>query len=121
MIEHSLSALYNVPHGAGLSVVIPGWLSWYRNHDEARIATLGRRIFPPSDLQPYTDAQIAERTIIIFKNWFGKIEGPVSLEELDIPITDIPQIAENALALARFWRLNEYSQQTIEEILYLCR
>lgn len=121
MIEHSLSALYNVPHGAGLSVVIPGWLSWYRNHDEARIAQLGRRIFPPSDLQPYSDAQIAERTIIILKNWFGKIEGPVSLEELDIPVTDIPKIAENALALARFWRLNEYSQQTIEEILTLCR
>ncbi|MEA2115204.1 MAG: iron-containing alcohol dehydrogenase [Thermodesulfobacteriota bacterium] len=121
MIEHSLSALYNVPHGAGLSVVIPGWLSWYRNHDEARIAKLGRKIFPPSDLQPYSDVQIAERTIIILKNWFSKIEGPVSLEELDIPVTDIPQIAENALALARFWRLNEYSKQIIEEILTLCR
>jgi alcohol dehydrogenase YqhD (iron-dependent ADH family) len=28
MIEHSLSALYNVAHGAGLSVVIPGWMSY---------------------------------------------------------------------------------------------
>ena len=121
MIEHSLSALYNVPHGAGLSVVIPGWLSWYRQYDEARIAQLGRNIFPPSDLQPYPDAQIAERTITIFRNWFGKVDSPVSLEELGIPATDIPKIAENALALARLWRLNEYSQQTIEEILYLCR
>ncbi len=121
MIEHSLSALYNVPHGAGLSVVIPAWLSWYRGQDEARIAKLGRRIFPPSDLQPYTDAQIAERTITIFKNWFGKVNSPVSLEELGIPATDIPKIAANSLSLARVWRLNEYTQQTVEEILLLCR
>lgn len=121
MIEHSLSALYNIPHGAGLSVVIPGWLSWYCNHDEARIANLGRRLFPPSDLQPYSDAQIAERTITILRNWFGKIEAPISLEEIDIPVADIPHIAENALALARLWRLQEYSQQTIEKILHLCR
>jgi alcohol dehydrogenase YqhD (iron-dependent ADH family) len=121
MIEHSLSALYNIPHGAGLSVIMPGWLAWYRGHDEARIALLGRRIFPPSDLQPYTDAQIAERTITILKNWFGRIDSPVSLEELAVPATDIPMIAENALALAKVWRLNDYSQETIEEILYLCR
>ena len=121
MIEHSLSALYNVPHGACLSVVIPGWLNWYRRHDEARIALLGRQIFPSSDLQPYTDTQIAEQTITIFKNWFGKVDSPVSLKELDIPATDIPKIAENALTLARIWRLSEYSQQTIEEILHLCQ
>jgi len=121
MIEHSLSALYNIPHGAGLAVIIPGWLNWYRRHDEARIALLGRRIFPPSDLQPYTDAQIAERTITIFKNWFGKIDSPVSLEELGIPATDIPMIAKKSLALARVWRINDYSQETIEKILHLCR
>lgn len=121
MIEHSLSALYNVPHGAGLSVVIPGWLTWFRGQDEARIARLGRNIFPPEGMQPYTDGQIAERTITIFRNWFSAFESPVTLEELDIPIEDIPKIAENALGLARVWRLNDYTQEIIEEILYLCR
>jgi alcohol dehydrogenase YqhD (iron-dependent ADH family) len=121
MIEHSLSALYDVPHGAGLAVVIPGWLSWFRSINEARIAQLGRAIFPPADLQPYSDAQIAERTVRIFKNWFGRVNCPVSLEEMDIPHQDIPAIAENALALAKVWRLNDYSRQTIEEILQRCR
>ncbi len=120
MIEHSLSSLYNIPHGAGLAVVIPGWLQWYRGFAEGRIAQLGRQIFPPSDLQPYTDAQIAERTITILKNWFGKVDSPVTLEELEIPATDIPKIADNAVALARIWRLKEYSRETIEEILHNC-
>jgi alcohol dehydrogenase YqhD (iron-dependent ADH family) len=121
MIEHSLSALYNVPHGAGLSVVIPGWLNWYRRHDEPRIAQLGRRIFPHADLQACTDSEVAERTVTILKNWFGKVNGPTSLEELNIPAADIPKIADNALSLARVWRLSDYSRETIEEILNLCR
>lgn len=29
-IEHSLSALFNVPHGAGLSVVMPARMKWYK-------------------------------------------------------------------------------------------
>ena len=33
MIEHSLSALYNVPHGAGLSVVVLAWMKWYKKQN----------------------------------------------------------------------------------------
>ena len=121
MIEHSLSALYNVPHGAGLSVVMPGWLTWFCQHDEARIARLGRNVFPSVSIRSHTDAEIAEQTITILRNLFSKFGSPVTLEELDIPAADIPKIAENALGLARVWRLNEYTQETIEEILLLCR
>ena len=121
MIEHSLSALYNVPHGAGLSVIMPGWLRWFRQHDAARIALLGRNLFGDNHPDNSSDDQIAERTITILKNWFSRVNSPVSLQELKIQATDIPEIAENALGLAKIWRLNEYSQQTIEEILLLCR
>ncbi len=124
LIEHSLSALYDVPHGAGLSVVIPGWLQWYQKQDAARIARLGRNILPPAEqqkLEGENDAVIAERTIAFLRNWFIQINSPVTLAELDIPAADIPKIAENALALARVWRLNQYTQPVIEEILNLCR
>ena len=29
MIEHSMSAISDVPHGAGLSVIMPAWMKWY--------------------------------------------------------------------------------------------
>jgi alcohol dehydrogenase YqhD (iron-dependent ADH family) len=118
MIEHSLSALYNVPHGAGLSVVVPGWLRWRQQQDEARIAGLGRSIFA---LTGRGDSETANQTIIALRNWFISVRSPVSLAELDIPASHIPKIAENAVALARVWRLNDYSQETIEDILTLCR
>lgn len=120
MIEHSLSALYNIPHGAGLSIVIPGWLRWYSGTDCSRIAELGRRVFNGSGLSDYSEEQLANRTIRMLHNWFGRVNSPTSLEEVDIPKTDIPRIAENATALARIWRLQTYTRERIEEILNLC-
>ena len=121
MIEHSLSALYDVPHGAGLSAVIPGWLTWHGRRAPARIAGLCRRLFPFPDMERCSDRELAARTVTILRNWFGRINSPASLQELGIPATDIPEIARNAMGLAKIWRLNEYTPEIIEEILCLCR
>ncbi|NOQ47462.1 MAG: iron-containing alcohol dehydrogenase [Desulfobulbaceae bacterium] len=120
MIEHSLSALYNVPHGAGLSVVMPGWLRWYSNQNPERISQLGQKVFLTTETDTYSKKEMVDRTIIFLQNWFTRINSPTTLEELEIPAGDIPVIADNALALAKIWRLHEYSQETIEEILHLC-
>ncbi|GAB4338631.1 MAG: iron-containing alcohol dehydrogenase [Desulfobulbaceae bacterium] len=116
MIEHSLSALYDVPHGAGLSVVIPGWLRWRAQKHPERITRLGGRLF---GIAPSTEAAAA--TIERLEQWFTEVGSPTRLSGLDIPAEDIPAIADNALGLARFWRLDEYDHRTIEEILHLCR
>jgi alcohol dehydrogenase YqhD (iron-dependent ADH family) len=114
MIEHSLSALYDVPHGAGLSVVIPGWQRWRAKTDTGRLAQLGERVFGISG----PDA--AAETVACLEQWFAKVNSPVRLEQLGIPAKDIPAIAANALKLARIWRLEPYTQAVIEEILYQC-
>lgn len=116
MIEHSLSALYDVPHGAGLAVVIPGWLSWQEKKNPKKIIQLGEEIF---NFVP-CEKTAARKTITILRNWFSGVECPITLEELGIPVSDIPKIAENALSLAKIWRLNDYDQNAIEEILQLC-
>lgn len=113
MIEHSLSALHNVPHGAGLAVVVPAWLRWRLPQDAARIARLGRRVFGLE--------QDAEQAVNALRGWFSKVGCPVSLTELNIPAGDIPAIAANALGLAKLWHLHEYTQERIEAILNLCR
>ncbi|MGB5686301.1 MAG: iron-containing alcohol dehydrogenase, partial [Candidatus Electrothrix sp.] len=106
---------------------MPGWLQWYLKQDAApaRIARLGRSILPPADLQKLAgegdaDSAIAERTIAFLRSWFSKVHSPVTLAELNIPAEDIPCIAENALGLAKVWRLKQYSQEVIEEILQRC-
>ncbi len=60
MIEHSLSALFNISHGAGLSVVMPAWMKWYPFLFE-RFA------------QHLFGLKTAEQGILALEKWFYKI------------------------------------------------
>nr|WP_252225698.1 iron-containing alcohol dehydrogenase [Caldicoprobacter algeriensis] len=45
MIEHTLSALYDIPHGAGLAVVNPAWMRFAARFRPDRFAQFAQRIF----------------------------------------------------------------------------
>jgi len=118
LIEHSLSALYPVPHGAGLAVVILGWLGHQAETAPDRIAGLGRRIFP---VLTATDAiQGAAETIDCLRQWFRRVQAPVTLGDLGIPAGDIPAIAANSTGLAGRWRLQEYTPERVAAVLESC-
>ena len=44
-IEHELSAIYDVAHGAGLAAVFPAWMKYVYRHDLARFAQYAVRIW----------------------------------------------------------------------------
>jgi alcohol dehydrogenase YqhD (iron-dependent ADH family) len=117
MIEHSLSALYNVPHGAGLSAVIPGWMRHQCRITPERFAQFAERVF---DCRNSPVMERAERGIETLRDWFDKVRSPTSLQALQIPKQDIPRIAENALALAKVWRMPDYDSKRIQAILENC-
>ncbi|QSZ40832.1 iron-containing alcohol dehydrogenase [Sulfurimonas aquatica] len=109
LIEHSLSALYNVAHGAGLSIVIPAWMKWYKDKNSAQFQRFSREIFNSSNV---------DEGIEKLEAWFAKIGSPVSLEDANIPRSAISALASNAYETAKVWGMSEmYTQETIEEIL----
>jgi alcohol dehydrogenase YqhD (iron-dependent ADH family) len=117
MIEHSLSALYNVAHGAGLSVVIPGWMVHQAQLTPEKFAQFGERVF---GITSGSIEQKASAGIQALQSWFESVNSPTSLKELHISAQDIPMIAENAVALAKIWGMLDYKAEKIEEILKLC-
>ena len=118
MIEHSLSALYDVAHGAGLSITLPGWMSYAVNKSPAKFARLGREVF---GIEEADDLKAAVEGIDRLKRWFSSIGSPTSLKEAGIPEGDIGKIAENASVIAAVWGMKAYTRETIAEILNLCR
>lgn len=109
MIEHSLSALYNVAHGAGLAIVIPAWMKWYENQNPQQFKRFAKEIFDEDD---------AGTGIEKLEIWFAKIGAPVSLKDANIPREGIQALAENASGLANMWGMGEaYSEKIITEIL----
>lgn len=111
MIEHALSGIYNIPHGAGLSIVMPAWLKWYLPKNPSQFARFAREIF---------GLDSGKAGIAALEQWFVTIKSPVRLHEVEIPAADIEAIAENAEALARQWGIGGlYPKETIAEILRL--
>ncbi len=109
MIEHALSALYNVPHGAGLSVVIPAWMKWHKNQNINQYQRFAREIF---------NLESADEGIYALEAWFKKIGSPVTLEALNVPKEDINAIAKNAYHIATVWGYSkDYAENDIIEIL----
>lgn len=109
MIEHALSALFNIAHGAGLSIVIPAWMKWYKSKNLPQFERFSKEVF---------GLQTADQGIIALERWFYSIRAPISLADANIPRESIDALAQNARGLAVLWGMkDEYSTETIIEIL----
>jgi len=117
MIEHSLSALYDIAHGAGLSIILPGWMRYAADGKQAKMARFARRIFGVVDID---EGQAVMKGIEGLKYWFASIGSPTSLGEGNIPENDIDRIAANASVLAGVWGLEAYTKDVIRRILRFC-
>lgn len=86
-MEHELSAVYGVTHGAGLAVVIPAWMAFMAVHSPSKPAQLGRRIF---GVKATDDREAAIETVASLRAFFGAILGmPLTYKELGIENPDI--------------------------------
>lgn len=111
MIEHSLSALYNIAHGAGLAIVMPAWMRWYSRQHPAQFERFADKIF---------GLKGAKAGIEALEKWFQEIGAPVRLQDAGIARADIALIAENAADLARLWEVDDlYPREVIADILTL--
>lgn len=102
MIEHSLSALYEVPHGAGLSLVIPAWMRWFYKQNEAQFIRFAKEIFSKDS---------AIEGIKALEEWFNKIGSPTKLSQLNLSSENIKEIIENLSFQST------YSKEDLEAIL----
>ena len=108
-IEHSLSALFNVPHGAGLSVVMPAWMKWYQDRNPAQFERFARQVFGLAS---------AGEGIAALEAWFDKIGTPTRLAQLGIRESDLPTIADNVrLSVERFGIAEQYPPDVVTDIL----
>ncbi|MEI7981171.1 MAG: iron-containing alcohol dehydrogenase [Bacteroidota bacterium] len=73
---HTLSLLYDVPHGASLTIVYPAWMKHFRDRISGRIAQIGSALFN-ADLT--TDQSIAK-----IENFFTSIGCPTRFSDLSI-------------------------------------
>ena len=122
MLEHPLSAVYDMPHGAGLSIIIPAWLKFKSRQIAPRLLMFGGEILGSEGLD---DARPLEEklTQVIgeFESWLGKIGTPTRLTEAGISDPDFGELIKQARALCGLWGVEGYSDEDIEAVYRLCR
>jgi len=74
-VGHVLSLLYDIPHGASLSIVYPAWMKFHKGQVNEQICRLGEAVF---------GVHSPEETITAFETLFRSIGCPVSLNEAGI-------------------------------------
>lgn len=90
-IEHTLSAEYNIAHGAGLSIIVPAWMKWQQDNLPDRFERFAKMVFNEDN---------TDKGIEALKKWYRKIGTPVTLSEGNIPEKDIPLLVNKLSALA---------------------
>jgi alcohol dehydrogenase YqhD (iron-dependent ADH family) len=94
MIEHELSGLYDVAHGAGLAVVMPAWMDFVMNHNVMRFAQMAVRIWG-CEMNFENPEVTAKAGIKEFRKFLRSIGMPINFAELGARAEDIPVLVEN--------------------------
>ena len=79
-IEHELSAMYDVTHGAGLAVITPAWMRYVLKINPHKLVQFATRVW---DIEPQeTEEATALKGIEAFEAFLKKIGMPLTFEEI---------------------------------------
>lgn len=96
-LEHEISAIYDVTHGAGLTVMVPAFMRYALDTNPHKIAQLAVRVLGvQSDVKDVTQLSIDDQKVLAIqgveklKTWFHDVlQLPVTFAELGIENPDI--------------------------------
>ncbi len=119
-IEHEISGIYDVAHGAGLAVVFPAWMKFTVQHDLNRFVQWAVRVWNV-ELDVFNPEATAREGIRRMEAFFRAIGLGTRLAELGIQADRLQEMAEkctagNTRTVGNFVKLD---QKAVFEILSL--
>lgn len=99
-LEHELSALYDIAHGAGLALIFPAWMKYVLPRGgEKKLAQFARRVWDvPEDFG--TEADIAAEGIRRLEAFYHSLGLQTTLHENGIGAGDFDRMAERCARMA---------------------
>ena len=89
-IEHEISAIYNVTHGAGLAVIFPAWMTLAAHRRPEKLAQFAMRVLDVPELSD--PEEVATMGIGRLRHFFRYMGLPVTMGELGIANPDIDRM-----------------------------
>jgi len=109
--EHSLSVLYDIPHGAGLSIIYPAWMKNYFLEIESKLDFMAQRVLG--------EGKKAQDFIAAYESFSKSIDSPTRLAQVDIKADQVDKIVENLITNKVSGAFFEQNEETYHKMLGL--
>ncbi|WP_026671944.1 iron-containing alcohol dehydrogenase [Alkalihalobacterium bogoriense] len=114
-IEHEISGIYDIAHGAGLAIVFPAWMKYVYQHDINRFAQFANRVWDV-EIDLYDIEKTAREGIKRFEQFLQSIGMPITLTEVEIDETHFKEMAKKA---TERWELGNFVKLKEEDVLQI--
>ncbi|MDO9634903.1 MAG: iron-containing alcohol dehydrogenase [Paludibacter sp.] len=118
-MEHELSGLYDVTHGAGLTVMFPAWMKYVMKHDILRFAQFAVRVWG-CEMDFQNPENTARLGIERYEQFMTSIGMPIRFSQLGAKAADIPVLVKTLglgkRTLGSFVKLTEEDVTKIYEL-----
>jgi alcohol dehydrogenase YqhD (iron-dependent ADH family) len=119
-IEHELSGIYDVAHGAGLAVVFPAWMKYVYKKGINRFVQFAKRVWDV-EIDLNNPEWTALEGIRRLEKFFKEIGLPTTLRELNIPEDRFDEMATKCLGRGPVGGFMKFEKQDIVNILNLAK
>lgn len=116
MIEHAVSAVYDIPHGGGLAILFPQWLRHVGKIRPERIIQLGERVFQ-IDTTGKANDELVEETVQALQHFWTSIGAPSRLSDYEIDEAQLDLMAQRAMVADQIGQYVPLRQQDVTVIL----
>ncbi len=114
-IEHEISAIYDLTHGAGLSILFPVWMEYVLNDKNAwKFAQMGRNVW---GVKSGDNNIAAHEAIKAVRNYFSSIGMPATLSDVNITAEHFNEMAQKACVFGDLGCFKKLNDQDVVNIL----
>ena len=112
-IEHEISGIYDIAHGAGLAIIFPAWMKYVHQHDVNRFVQFANRVWDV-EIDLNNLEQTALEGIKCTEQFFQSIGMPITLSEANIGDDHFVEMAQKA---TERWPLGNFKKLHEEDVL----
>lgn len=118
-IEHEISAIYDIPHGAGLAIVFPNWMKYVHRQRLDRFVQFATRVWG-IDPAGKSAEETALAGIDATRSFFTRIGAPASLADFQIGSDRLDRMADEAVRFGPIGSFRKLNREDVRAILEMC-
>lgn len=115
-IEHSVSAVYDIPHAGGLAILFPNWMKHVMSENVGRFKQLAVRVFNVNP-EGKSDEETALEGIGKLREFWSSLGAPAKLADYDIDDSQVETMADKAMVNGEFGNFKKLNREDVLAIL----